>query len=114
MWGDKTYSVHTVQYMYGGENSYAAEQNFWPQWVNFLFFPLDYREKARKNFYGSLVQSQVSILENLVQSQAKHLRKPRPITGQHLRNPRPITGQNLRKPRPITGQHLRKLSTFMT
>jgi hypothetical protein len=34
-------------------------QNFWPQWVNFLFFPLDYREKAIKRQYGRLVQSQV-------------------------------------------------------
>jgi len=41
-------------------------KNFWPQWVNFLFFPLDYREKAIKRQYGRLVQSQEFIRERLL------------------------------------------------
>lgn len=41
-------------------------KNFWPQWINFLFFPVDFREKARKNAYSHLVESQEFIRERLL------------------------------------------------
>lgn len=45
--------------------SYATK-NFWPQWVNFLFFPTDFREKNIKNYYAYLVESQEFIKERLL------------------------------------------------
>ncbi len=38
----------------------GGKQNFWPQWINLLFFPVDFREKNRKRYYANLVESQVS------------------------------------------------------